>query len=168
LILTDENFEDMELFVPYYRLNEEGFDVEVASKRRGVLKGKHGYEIEATKAYDEIKPENYDMLFLPGGKAPSKVRREEAALSIVRHFMQNDKPVAAICHGPQILISAGVVMGRRLTCWPGVANELREAGAIYEDREAIVDGNLVTSRMPKDLPYFLRHVMRAAKASIRT
>lgn len=106
------------------------------------------------------------MLFLPGGKAPAKVRKEEAALAIARHFMQNNKPVVAICHGPQILISAGLVSGKRMTSWPEVGKELKEAGALYEDKEVVVDGNLVTSRMPEDLPYFLREVMKKARVTV--
>ena len=129
LILSADGFCDLELFVPYYRFLEEGFDVDVASRKKGAIQGKHGYEITATKTFDEVNAEEYDMLFLPGGKAPSKVRKEAAVLQIVRHFMEKNKPVAAICHGPQILIRAGVVKDRRMTCWQEVADELLEAGA---------------------------------------
>ncbi|MDA8388890.1 MAG: type 1 glutamine amidotransferase [Nitrospiraceae bacterium] len=163
LILSADGFEDLELFVPYYRFMEEGFDVSIASGKKEKIKGRHGYEIAATMTFDEVNPEEYDMLFLPGGKAPSKVRKEEAALRIARHFMDKGKPVATICHGPQILISAGVVKDRRMTCWHEVSKELREAGAVYEDRQVVVDGNLVTSRMPDDLPYFLREVMKKTR-----
>ncbi len=168
LILSADGFEDMELFVPYYRFKEEGFDIDVASKKRGTIDGKHDYEIEANRSFDEINPEEYDMLFLPGGKAPSKVRKEDAALQIVRHFIDRNKPIVTICHGPQIMISAGVVHGRHMTCWPEVGKELKEAGAIYEDKEVVVDGNIVSSRMPEDLPYFLREAMRKSQVAIST
>ena len=163
LILSADGFGDLELFVPYYRFLEEGFDVDIASRKKEKIEGKHGYKIAATKTFDEINPEEYDILLLPGGKAPQKVRKEAAALQIVRHFMEKNKPVAAICHGPQILIGAGAVKDRRMTCWPEVAKELREAGAAYEDKEVVVDGNLITSRMPEDLPFFLREVMKKAR-----
>ena len=163
LILTADGFGDLEFFVPYYRFLEEGFAVDIASRKKEKIKGKHDYEIAATTTFDAVNPEEYDMLFLPGGKAPSKIRKEAAALRIARHFMEKNKPVAAICHGPQILISAGVVKDRRMTCWPEMSKELREAGAAYEDREVVVDGNLITSRMPDDLPFFLREVMKKVK-----
>ncbi|MDA8168694.1 MAG: type 1 glutamine amidotransferase [Nitrospiraceae bacterium] len=164
LILSDDGFEDLELMVPYYRFKEEGFQVDIASKKRGKIEGKHDYKLEANKSYEEINPDDYDMLFLPGGKAPAKVRKSDEALSIAKHFIEKEKPVAAICHGPQILISAGVVRNRHMTCWPEVAKELKEAGAIYEDKDVIVDGNLVTSRMPDDLPAFTTEVLKKAKA----
>lgn len=166
LILSANDFEDMELFVPYYRFKEEGFAVDVASKKRQTLEGRHDYEIEANRAFDEINPEEYDMLFLPGGKAPAKVRKEDSALQIVRHFIDKNKPIVTICHGPQIMISAGVVHGRHVTCWPEVSKELKEAGAIYEDKEVVVDGNIVSSRMASDLPLFLREVMKKATAAV--
>ncbi len=166
LILSADGFEDMELFVPYYRFKEEGFDVDVASKKRQTIEGRHDYKIEANRSFDEINPEEYDMLFLPGGKAPSKVRKEDPALQIVKHFMDKNKPIVTICHGPQIMISAGVVHDRRMTCWPDVAKELKEAGATYEDIEVVVDGNIVSSRMPEDLPAFMQEVMKKAKVTV--
>lgn len=159
LTLSDDGFEDLELFVPYYRFKEAGIGVDLASRKRGSIKGRHGYEITANRMYDEINPEEYDMLFLPGGKGPAKVRKDEAALAIARHFMENNMLVAAICHGPQILISAGVLSGRHATSWPGIVNELKEAGVLYEDKRVVEDGNLITSRMPDDLPFFMRAVM---------
>ncbi len=160
LFISADNFEDTELLVPYYRLKEEGFDVDVASIRKGKIKGKHGYEVEANKSLKEIDPSNYDLLVLPGGKAPEMIRKEREALDIASHFFKSNKPVAAICHGPQILISAGLLKGRRATCYKSVAEEMKEAGALYEDKEVVVDGNLVTSRQPSDLPAFMRKMMK--------
>lgn len=100
------------------------------------------------------------LLVLPGGRAPAAVRKEKAALDIARAFFARNKPVAAICHGPQTLISAGLMQGRHATCYRTVAEELKAAGAHYEDEEVVVDGNLVTSRQPSDLPAFLREMMR--------
>lgn len=160
LFISADNFEDTELLVPYYRLKEEGFDVDVASIRKGKIKGKHGYEVEADKSLKEIDPANYDLLVLPGGKAPEMIRKEKEALDIAAHFFKSNKPVAAICHGPQTLISAGLLKGIHATCYKSVAEEMKEAGALYEDKEVVVDGNLVTSRQPSDLPAFMREMMK--------
>ncbi len=160
LIISADSFEDTELLVPYYRLKEAGVKVAVASLKRGAIEGKHGYAVMADKTLEEINPEDYAILILPGGKAPEKVRKEPKALEIARHFFARQKPVAAICHGPQILISAGLLQGRHATCYESVAEELKAAGARYEDREVVVDGNLITSRQPDDLPAFLRELMK--------
>jgi protease I len=160
LIISADSFEDSELLVPYYRLKESGVEVAVASLSRGVITGKHGYEVAVDKTLGEVNPDDYALLVLPGGKAPAVVRTEPKALEIARSFFACNKPVAAICHGPQILISAGPMQGRRATCYRSVADELKEAGALYEDREVVVDANLVTSRQPADLPAFMRETMK--------
>ncbi len=160
LIISADNFEDSELLIPYYRLKETGVEVTVASLTRGNITGKHGYEVTVDKTLDEVNPDDYSLLVLPGGKAPAVVRKELKALEIARSFFARRKPVAAICHGPQILISAGLLRGRRATCYMSVADELKEAGALYEDREVVVDTNLVTSRQPEDLPAFMRETMK--------
>ena len=163
LIISADNFEDSELLVPYYRLREEGMEVDVASMKKGTIKGKHGYEIGVNKRLQEVDSDEYDILILPGGKAPEAIRKEREALEIVRNFFEGNKPVSAICHGPQLLITAGVMEGKHATCYRSVAQEMRDAGAIYEDREVIVDGNLVTSRQPSDLPAFSRETMSVLK-----
>jgi protease I len=160
LIISADNFEDSELLVPYYRLKEAGVEVTVASLNRVPIKGKHGYEVAVDMTLDEVKPDDYELLVLPGGKAPATVRKEPKALEIARNFFARKKPVAAICHGPQILISAGLLQGRRATCYTSVADELKASGALYEDREVVVDANLVTSRQPADLPAFMRETMK--------
>jgi protease I len=160
LIVSADNFEDTELLVPYYRLKEAGVEVTVASLNRRAITGKHGYEVTVDMSLDEVNPDDYAILVLPGGKAPEVVRKEPKALEIARDFFERNKPVAAICHGPQILVSAGLMSGRRATCYRSVADELKEAGALYEDRELVVDANLVTSRQPEDLPAFMREIMK--------
>lgn len=162
LIISADHFEDTELLVPYYRLKEAGFEVDVASISRGKINGKHGYEVSVDKSLRDANTKDYDLLVLPGGKAPAALRKEPAALEIVKDFFRSNKPVAAICHGPQILVSAGVIQGRRATCYHSVAEELKESGALYEDSEVVVDGNLVTSRQPSDLPAFMRETLRMA------
>jgi protease I len=160
LIISADNFEDSELLVPYYRLKESGVEVTVASLSRGAITGKHGYEVAVDKTLDEINSNDYALLVLPGGEAPVVVREESKALEIARSFFARSKPVAAICHGPQILVSAGLLRGRRATCYRSVVDELKEAGALYEDREVVVDANLVSSREPADLPAFMRETMK--------
>jgi protease I len=165
LIISADNFEDTELLVPYYRLKEEGIYVDIASINKGRIKGKHGYEVEVNKTLKEVKPDEYDILILPGGKAPEAIRKEKEALDIARHFFEKNKPVAAICHGPQTLISANLLKGRHATCYRTVADELKASGALYEDKEVVVDGNLITSRQPSDLPSFMKEIIKAIKKS---
>lgn len=160
LIISADGFEDLELFVPYYRFKEADIEVVIASMKKGKIKGKHGYELNVDKILDDINPHDYDVLFLPGGKAPEAVRKNSAALEIAKHFFKENKPVLAICHGPQILVSAGLLKGRHATAYKTVAPEVKEAGGIYEDREVVKDGNLVTSRQPEDLPVFVREAMK--------
>ncbi|GFO67574.1 glutamine amidotransferase [Geomonas limicola] len=160
LILSANDFEDSELLVPLYRLREAGFTVEVASLSTGAIKGKHGYEVPVDKVFKDVVPGEYGMLLLPGGKAPAAIRDDRTVQEIARSFFADNKPVAAICHGPQILVSAGLIRGRRATCYQSVTPELKEAGAQYEDSEVVVDGQLVTSRQPDDLPAFNREIMR--------
>jgi len=160
LIVSADHFEDSELLVPYYRLLEAGIEVDIASMRRGRINGKHGYQVEANKALKDVKPGEYAVLVLPGGKAPADIRKEQAALRIAQAFFSDNKPVAAICHGPQTLITAGLLRGRRATCFHTLEAEMREAGALYEDSEVVVDGNLVTSRQPSDLPAFMRETIK--------
>ena len=160
LIISADNFEDSELLVPYYRMLEEGHDVDIASMKKGNIRGKKGYEVEANKAINDVNSGDYDLLILPGGKAPEEIRKEQKALEIASDFFDRNRPVAAICHGPQTLISAGLMKGRHATCYRSVAQEMKDAGADYEDKEVIVDRNLITSRVPSDLPAFMREIIR--------
>ncbi len=163
LIISADNYEDTELLVPYYRLIEEGIKVDMASMQKGTIRGKHGYEVKVDRTLGEVDSDGYDLLILPGGSAPEAVRKVEKAVEIAKAFFAQDKPISAICHGPQILVTADLVKGRHATCYRSVASELKSAGAIYEDKEVVVDGNLVTSREPSDLPAFLRETMRILK-----
>jgi protease I len=167
LFISADTFEDSELLVPYYRFLEEAIAVDIASMKKQPIKGKHGYEVNVTKTLAEVRPDDYDILVLPGGKAPEAVRKDPQAVEIARDFFAKGKPVAAICHGPQTLITAGLLKGRHATCYRSVAGELKAAGAIYEDKEVVVDGNLVTSRQPSDLPAFLRETMKMIHGSAK-
>jgi protease I len=165
LILTADKFEDMELFFPYFRLLEEGIEVDIAAPKKGNIAGEHGYGLEIDKTFEEIQPDNYDILIIPGGLptgAPSVVRKDPIAQAIAKAFFNLNKPVSSICHGPWLLASAGVLKGRHLTSfwYDGVPEDIKKAGGLYEDKEVVVDGNLVTSRYPGDLPAFMRETMR--------
>lgn len=144
-------------------MKEEGISTHVASMKKGPIKGKQGYEINADIAFKDVNPANYDILVISGGKGPEKMRLDKDALEITRHFFKENKPVAAICHGPQVLISAGVIKGRKATCWIGIRDDIIAAGALYEDSEVVVDGNLVSSRSPSDLYAFGREMIKLLK-----
>ena len=169
IILTADRFEDFELFVPYFRFMEEGVAVDVAAPTKENITGENGYFFENVDlTIDEVDPQQYDLLLIPGGHpqgAPNTVRKSKKAQEIARAFFKANKPVAAICHGPYLLISANVVAGRRLTsyCGDGVPDEIKAAGGMYLDQDVVVDGNLVTSRWPMDLPAFIQEVMRMIK-----
>ncbi len=161
LILAADGVEDCELLYPYYRLQEEGIPVDIAGSQVGSITGKHGYTVTTDLAFSDLRSESYELLILPGGKAPETVRLNDQALAVTREMVKAGKVVAAICHGPQILISAGVITGRNLTCYQGIKDDLKAAGANYSDREVVVDGKLITSRCPEDLPAFCREVFAA-------
>jgi len=163
LILSADNFEDSELVVPYNRFKKERIQVEIASMRGGTIEGKHGHQVKVDKTLEEVDSDDYAILILPGGKAPEAIRKEEEAIRIARDFFRKDKPIAAICHGPQLLITAGLVEGKHMTCYRSVAQELKDGGAIHEDKKVVVDGNLITSRQPSDLPAFLQETMKILK-----
>jgi protease I len=147
LILTAEGFEDRELLYPYTRLKEEGIEVKIASNNTGTINGIHGYSVDVDCVFDNVNPKEFDVLFLPGGKAPQKIRQNEKVLEITRYFIDNDKPVAAICHGPQILVSADVLNGRRATSYSSVRKELASAGAEIVDEEVVKDGNKTVPKL---------------------
>ena len=163
LILVENGFEDLELFYPLYRMREEGIEVDVASSSLDVRVGKKGYEVKPDLTYENVSVEDYAALILPGGKSPERVRINERAVEIVRRFLELGKPIAAICHGPQLLISAMAVKGRKMTSWIGIRDDLIAAGALYEDKPVVVDGNIITSRMPDDLPYFCGELVKLLK-----
>ena len=168
LFLLEDDFEDLEFFYPYYRLLEEGHSPHVASSTTAERKGKHGYLIRSDVSYAEVDVSEYHMLVIPGGRSPERVRIHQEAVRIVKEFLESKKPVAAICHGPQLLISAGAVKGRRMTCWIGIRDDIIAAGGIYEDAEVVVDeggdaGKIITSRKPDDLPAFCREILKSLK-----
>ncbi len=173
IILTANHFEDMELFFPYFRLLEEGFKVDVAAPRKQKLTGENGYIFENVDlTFAEVNSADYDLLVIPGGAptgAPTTVRKNKNAQEITKAFFKADKPSAVICHGPYTLVSADVVKGRKLTgyWYDNVPEEIEAAGGHYIDAEVVVDGNLVTSRWPADLPAFMRETMKMVRKKIK-
>ena len=160
LILVGEIYEDLELWYPKLRLEEAGADVVVAGSDAGKhYNGKHGYPCVSDAAIDQMSVADFDALVVPGGFMPDKLRREQLVLDLVRAFDNSKKPIAAICHGGWIPISANVYRGVRVTGSPGIRDDLINAGAIYEDAEVVVDGHHVSSRRPDDLPAFCRELI---------
>jgi len=164
LIIATNGFEQDELFKPREALLDEGAEVTLASLSRDPIQGEKGGEKGASITPDalvtDVRADNYDVLVIPGGVAnPDKMRAEPAAITLVRDFMTAGKPVAAICHGPWLLAEAEVVDGRTLTAWPSIRTDLRHAGATVVDKEVVVDGNLITSRKPDDIPAFNRELL---------
>jgi protease I len=159
LILIADGFEDLELFCPWYRLQEEGVEVTLASPTGHAVTGKHGYVVETDMPIREVNPAEYDLLLIPGGRAPEALRLREEAVDVTRTFIEEDRRIATICHGPQLLISAGALNGRRVACAPGIRDDVRAAGANYRDEAVVVDGNLLTSRGPDDLPQFCHQLV---------
>jgi protease I len=163
-ILATDGVEQVELLDPRKALVEAGATVTVVSPKDGPIQGmKHdqkGSNIDVDAVLSAVTPEQFDGLVLPGGVAnPDYLRVDEKAVAFVRHFVQAGKPIAAICHGPWMLIEAGGVKGRKLTSWPSLRTDLRNAGAEWVDQEVVQDGNLVTSRKPDDLPRFNQQIL---------
>lgn len=157
LILVHDGVEDREMAYPYYRMQEAGYTVEVVGPERGKTHtGARGLPFTADLGPDDVRVDDYAAVIIPGGKAPDYMRLVPRLVEIVREAVERDKVVAAVCHGPQMLIEADVLRGRRATCWASVRTDLKNAGASYTDEPVVVDGNLVTSRMPADLPVFCK------------
>jgi len=161
LILLEEGVEESEFIYPYHRFREAGYQVDICAPKAGeVYAGKHGLPFRSDVSPGEVSALDYEALIIPGGRAPDRMRTDMAMVGIVKDFHEAGRVIAAVCHGPQMLIEADVVRGRRVTSWRSVATDLRNAGATYVDAEVVVDGKIVTSRAPADLPAFCREVLR--------
>jgi protease I len=160
MIATD-GYEDSELLETRRLLEQRGADVTLASLKMGEIKGDKGATAEVDMTVDQVDPGDYDALVLPGGVAnPDKLRMNEKVVQTVRNFVESEKPVGAICHGPWLLAEADVLKTRKVTSWPSIRTDLRNAGAEVVDREAVIDGNIVTSRKPDDIPAFAEAVVQ--------
>ena len=159
-ILAGPDYEDLELHYPYLRLIEAGAEVEILAATKDAVKGRFGLPTIPHLTFDEAKPLDYDAVVVPGGWAPDRVRRNEKAVNLVKTLHDQERLVAAICHGPQVLISAKMLKGKKATCFSAIKDDIINAGAQYLDQEVVVDRNLITSRMPADLPAFCREIIR--------
>lgn len=161
LIFVGDVYEDLELLYPRYRLIEEGAEVLLAGleSKGATYRGKHGYPIESDACVRDIDTEQFDALVIPGGFMPDKLRRDDDVKRITSAMHEAGKPVAHICHGGWIPISAGIVRGFTVTSTPGIRDDLVNAGAEWVDREVVVDRNQITSRRPDDLPAFCRAII---------
>jgi protease I len=162
-ILAEEDFEDSELVEPLRAMKDAGARVViVGSGTKQSYKGKRGSAtITVDVNADKVKAEDFDAIIVPGGYAPDKMRLHQSMIDLVRKAHDLGKVIAAVCHGPQLLISAGIVRGRRVTSWPSVTVDLQNAGANWVDEPVVQDGNLITSRKPADLPKFNRAIIEA-------
>lgn len=161
-VLVNDLYHETEMWVPYYRLKEAGHNVlKVGCDEKRQYVGKVGFPAEVDVLSKECVEEEFDAVVIPGGYAPGKIRLDKNALEIVRKAYSKGKLVASICHGAMVLISAGIVKGKKATCFIAVRDDLINAGAHYLDEEVVIDGNLITSRKPDDLPAFCREIVRA-------
>ncbi|MFP5080778.1 type 1 glutamine amidotransferase domain-containing protein [Pedobacter sp. JCM 36344] len=171
-VLSDSGFEETELTSPVERLKEEGATVHIISSKAGKIKAMKGdnewtIDVDVDKTISEAKAENYHGLLIPGGVLnPDSLRKNDEAIAFVKDFFKAGKPVAAICHGPQVLITAEVVSGRKMTSTKTIKIDLQNAGAEWYDEEVVIDQGLVTSRSPKDLPAFNDKIVEKFAESI--
>jgi protease I len=166
LILATDGFEQSELIEPKKALEQAGIETVVASPQRGEIKGWNhsnwGERVAVDAGLEEVAAADFDALLLPGGVMnPDKLRREERVIELIEDFDEAEKPIAAICHGPWLLVEADIVEGRTVTGWPSIRTDLENAGGEVVDQEVAVDGNLITSRKPDDIPAFSKALVDA-------
>ena len=154
VMVLANNFEDSEAIDPKNHLEALGADVVTVGAEKGTVSGKKGATLEVEKTFGEVSPDEFQMLVIPGGGAPENLRIVDDAVEFTRRFVESGKPVGSICHGPQLLISANVLKGRTVTGVNKIRDDIKNAGGNYVDEELVVDDNLITSRVPKDLPAF--------------
>ncbi len=161
-ILVEDLYNDFEVWVPYYRLKEEGVLVHVIGSGTALTyHGKYGVPISADKSAKEVRGKDFDLVIIPGGYAPDRMRIHPEMVQLVREASENGKILASICHGGWMLASANVVRGKRLTSYVAIKDDLVNAGALWEDSEMVQDGALITSRKPEDLPAFCRAIIQS-------
>ena len=164
-ILAADMFERVELEKPRKALEDAGASTEVISIHDGEIKGFDHFDpantVKVDRTVEEVSPDDYDALMVPGGVGnPDQLRGDQNAVAFVRGFHDAGKPMAVICHGPWVLVESGVVRGKRVTSWPTLETDIRNAGGDWVDEEVVVDGNVVTSRKPDDIPAFNREMLR--------
>ena len=161
VIITAPNFQDEEFTYPYYRLLEEGYKVDVATPDKAIVYGKYGVPAKPTADTKDLKASDYDVVILPGGfEAPDRLRIRKEVLSFVKEMHESNKVVAAICHGPWICISAGIIKGKRATGYISIADDIRNAGATYVEEAVVIDGNIITSPHYRNNGDFMKAVIK--------
>lgn len=157
VIITGPGFEDAEVIYPYYRLLEENIVVDLAISTNTEVKGKHGYPLKPTIKISELRPSDYDAVIIPGGhEAPDRVRQVKEVLMFVKNMYRMGKIISSTCHGPWVLISAGIIRGKRATCYKGMKDDLINAGALYKVEPVVVDHNIITSDHPRNLGAWMK------------
>lgn len=164
-VLIEQQYQEMEVWYPIYRLREAGCQVTLVGPEAGATyPSKLGYPAKSDKAAKDVRASDFDAVVLPGGFAPDYIRRNEAMIKLVRDMNEQGKPLAAICHGPWVLCSTTALRGKKATCFFAIKDDLINAGAKYVDEEVVVDGNVITSRKPDDLPAFVVALMQSLGA----
>ena len=171
VVITAEGFEDEEVIYPVIRLKEAGFDVHIATKEKKLVNGRLNFPLELIVRYYgtlvdslSLEPQNYDLVLIPGGfEAPDRVRQIPQVLEFVKDMHKRKKIVSAFCHGPWVLISAGILKGKKATCYPGIVDDLKNAGAFYINKPAVMDGNIITARHPRDVADLMKLILKKFK-----
>jgi len=165
-VLVEQQYQELEVWYPVYRLREAGATVTLVGPEKGkIYSSKLGYPVKSDKSADEVSSDDFDALVIPGGFSPDYIRRSHAMIDLVSDMTRRNKPVAAICHGPWVLCSTTALKGKKATCFSSIKDDITNAGAIYVDAEVVVDGNIITSRKPDDLPAFCRAIIHAIRDS---
>jgi len=165
LFFVGETYEDLELWYPLYRLQEIGVETIIAGETRDTFRGKNGYPCEAETRVEDVSSGDFDVLVIPGGFMPDKLRRNSKVLELTREFDETKKLIGIICHAGWIPISAGILKGRTVTSTPGIRDDLMNAGATWVDQPVVEDGHLISARRPPDLPAFGAALVRFLTAS---
>jgi protease I len=166
-VVIANNFEDVEVTSPVQAVESAGAEFVLIGIEAGKVRGKKGHVFTVDTTFDDLQPnaiDTFDMLMIPGGGAPENLRIVEKAVDVTKRFVESGKPVASICHGPQLLISADVLKGRKTTSVNKIRDDIKNAGGLYEDSELVIDGNLISSRTPRDLEVFNQAIVDALAA----
>ena len=163
-VLVEQQYQEMEVWYPIYRLRDEGCKVHLVGPEAGkTYSSKLGYPAKADVAAKDVSASQFAAIVIPGGFCPDYIRRNEAMMKLVRDAHDQQKPLAAICHGPWVLCSTQALKGRKATCFHSIKDDVVNAGATYANEEVVVDGHVITSRTPDDLPAFVRAIIAAMK-----
>ncbi|MCX6784520.1 MAG: type 1 glutamine amidotransferase [Candidatus Komeilibacteria bacterium] len=160
VIILETDFRDEEAIYPFYRLQEDGFVVEIATDQKKQVLGKFGVPIQGTITFQELNSDNFDGVIIPGGnEGPDRLRMNQDVLNFIRDMHKKNKLIAAICHGVWVLISAKIIKGKKSTCYRAIIDDLENAGGIYLDNAVVIDNNIITSRHPRDLAPFAKAIV---------